>query len=154
MSEEQKDQQNQDQALHKMLDHQRWLMNNGLINDMHKDQLYVFGAILHREIDAVELDIDVENKIVNYHLYIGDGLKKKIRKYNELALSKGIFGMWRFKKLLEKEGNLNFSTLINRFVKDYCGPKWGSRVEVVDVEDYIDGYQEQRSEQTDQQSNN
>ena len=142
MSDTEKVQQDQDDALHKLLDHQRWLMNNGLVNDMHKDQLYLFGAIVHKDIKAVELDIEIENKNVNYYLYIDSGLRNKINKFNKLSKSQGLIGLWRFKNMLKKEGNLNFSAVIGRFIKDYCGPLWRLNVRIADIKDYKDGYEE------------
>lgn len=150
MSEEQNLQQKQDdEVLYRILDQQRWLMNNGLLNDMHKDQLYMYGAIVHKDIKAVELDIDVEKKTVSYYLYIDNRLSNQVKKFKRLSKSDGLFNMWRFKRLLEREGNLNFSAIIGRFVKDYCGPAWNSSVKLLDIKEYEDGYQ--KSESADKQ---
>lgn len=150
MSDEQNVQQ--DSVLLKTLDHQRWLMNHGFINDMHKDQLYIFGALVHKEVQAVELDMDVDKKIISYRLYTIASLKRKMSKFKKLSKETGIWGMWKFKRLYEKEGNLDFSAIISRFVADYCGPKWEAQVQVVDIKEYEDGYREQQaSEQDDKQ---
>jgi hypothetical protein len=47
----------------------------------------------------------------------------------------------RFKRLYKKERNLDFAALIDRFIKDYLGPKWVSSVEVKDTRDYKEGYE-------------
>lgn len=138
-----------DPALQQMLDQQRWLLNNGFINDMHKDQLYVFGSIVHKDVDAVELSIDVDRQSVSYSLYVKSGLIKKISTYKKLSKSNSLFGLWRFKKLYEKEGNLDFHSIIGNFVSSYLGPRWSSSVSVVDIKEYEDGYTQ--NEQTDQQ---
>lgn len=150
MSEEQNLQQRQDdEVLYRILDQQRWLMNNGLLNDMHKDQLYMYGAIVHKDVNAVELDIDVEKKTISYYLYVEGSLIKKISKFKKLSKSTGLFNMWRFKRMLEKDGNLNLGAIIGRFVKDYCGPNWSSSVKIMNIKEYEDGYQQ--GESADQQ---
>ena len=40
----------------------------------------------------------------------------------------------------------------NDEIRDYCGPNWKAKVDVLDIKDYEDGYsQEQNSSDTDQQ---
>jgi len=138
------------------VDHQRWLIEHGFINDLHKDNLYMYGAIVHKDIGAVELDVDCENKKVSYTIYCKNGLLGKIEKYKQLSESKGMLGLWKFKRLLLREGNLNIKFLLNNFVKDYCGPKWKAVIELKDYKDYVDGYEEQeksdKDRETDKQS--
>jgi hypothetical protein len=154
MSKDQILEQKQDDAvLERMLDQQRWLMNNGLINDIHKDQFYMYGAIVHKDIAAVELEIDVEKKNINYSLYADSAFLRKLDKFEELSKSTSLLGMWRFKRMLEKEGNLHLSAIIGRFIKDYCGPKWDSKVKMLNIKEYEDGYGEQENSGTDKQSN-
>jgi hypothetical protein len=124
------------------LDHQRWLIDNGFINDLHKDTLYMYGAIVHKDVQAVQVDIDVKTKLVKYHVYMDKSLIDKLRKYELLSKSSSIIGLWRFKRMLRKEGNLNLLHLLNRFVKDYCGPKWAADLVVMDFRDYKDGFEE------------
>ena len=145
------------ERLSHVLDTQRWLMNNGFLNDMIKDQLYMYGAIVHRNIEAVELDADVGKKSVSYKLYISKSLLSKHKKFLELRGQDSLWALWRFRRLLKKEGNLDFSVLLDNFIKSFCGPKWTSEVEVIDVEEYVDGYegieqQPESIEQSDKQS--
>jgi hypothetical protein len=128
------------------VDHQRWLLEHGFINDLHKDNLYMYGAIVHKDINALEIDIDCERKLVKYALFCDGSLLKKIEKYKKLSESDGVIGLWRFKKMLVKEGNLNIKHLLNRFVKDYCGPKWRVEVSLTDYKDYKDGFEEEQKE--------
>lgn len=120
------------------IDQQRWLLNNGLVTDDVKNQLFFCGSIVHREVQAVEMDLEPENKMVNYKIYVNKSLLKKIDLYNELSTATGLFGMWRFKRLLKKEGSLDFHRILGKFVKDFCGPKWTTTVEIVDFENYVD----------------
>jgi hypothetical protein len=131
--------------IHDHIDHQRWLLEHGFINDLHKDNLYMYGAIVHKDVNAVELDINVEKKLIKYHLYCDKGLLKKINKYEQLSNSTGVIGLWRFKRMLTKEGNLNIKHLLSNFVKDYCGPKWRVELDLKDYRDYKDGYEEQET---------
>lgn len=135
--------------IHDHIDHQRWLLDHGFINDLHKDNLYMYGAIVHKDVMAVEVKVDCEKKLVSYDLYCDASLLKKITKYIELSKSDTVIGLWRFKRLLLKEGNLNIEFLLNNFIKDYCGPKWRAEVNLKDFNGYEEGFREQ-DKQTDQ----
>jgi hypothetical protein len=131
--------------LEEYVDQRRWLLNNGLITDDIKNQLFLCGSIVHREVQAVELDLDLtdEKKIVHYKIYVDSNLLKKIADYEVLSKSTSLFGMWRFKRLLKKEGSLDFQQILGRFVTDFCGPKWSVTVKIVDFNSYIEGLGEQ-----------
>lgn len=129
------------------IDHQRWLLDHGFINDLHKDNLYMYGAILHRNVQAVELDIDCNIKTVTYRIYCENRLLRKLDKYDKLSKSNSVIGLWRFKRLLEKEGNLNFKHLLGNFVKDYCGPKWKVELSLKSYKEYKDGFEEQQKQE-------
>lgn len=118
------------------LDQERWLMNNGLITDSAKNQLFFCGSIVHKDVCSLDLAIDPEKKIVSYNIFVDKKLLDKVNKYKELSTKKDLISMWRFKRLLKKEGNLNFTGILNKFVKDYCGPKWAVSVEVLDFAKY------------------
>lgn len=131
--------------LEEYVDQRRWLLNNGLITDDIKNQLFLCGSVVHKEVQAVELDLDLfsENKVVNYKIYVNKDLLKKIEKYNILRKSTSLFGMWRFKRLLQKEGSLDFQQILNKFVKDFCGNKWSANVVTVDFDSYLEELGEQ-----------
>ena len=138
--------------LHDHIDHQRWLLEHGFINDLHKDNLYMYGAIVHKDVYAVQLDIDPARKLVRYELYCATSLLKKIEKYKQLSESTGVFGLWRFKRMLLKEGNLNIQHILSNFVKDYCGPKWKAKLDLKDYRDYKDGFEEQEKVENNRES--
>jgi hypothetical protein len=129
-----------------VLDHQRWLLNNGLVNDLAKNNLYLYGSIVHKEVQAVELSIDVANKVVDYNIYIDRILLDKVSKYEKLKQANDIFSLWRLRRLLRKEGNLNFQHVLNSFVKDFCGPKWNATIKLIDISNYTEGFEESNSE--------
>lgn len=122
------------------IDHQRWLMENGFINDLHKDNLYMYGAICHLNIEAVEVRADVNTKTVEYDLYMGQKLLKKVELFDRLSKSTKIVDLWRLKRLIKKEGNLNFYSVLSNFVKDYLGPKWNVRTHLKDITKYEEGF--------------
>lgn len=126
------------------MSHQRWLMDRGMINDLHKDTLFMYGSIVHMEIKAVHCKIKPEDKNVIYIIYIPASLLKKSKKFCELKRSTSIFGLWRFKRMLEAEGNLDLEFMVDKFVKDYCGPKWKASVEIEDFVNYEDGLEEEK----------
>lgn len=144
--------------LEEYVDQRRWLLNNGLITDDVKNQLFFCGSIVHKEVQAVEVDIEADKKLVRYKIYIEKDLIDKIAQYQVLSKSTTLFGMWRFKRLLKKEGALDFQQVLNNFVRDFCGPKWSVTVEIVDFNSYVEELGEQsetdgRSQQSNQLPN-
>lgn len=127
------------------VDHQRWLIDNGFINDLHKDNIYMYGTIVHKEVRAVEVHIDTDKKFVDYEIFVDKKLMKKLDKFKTLSQSTGIFDLWRLKRLIIKEGNLNFDKVLRNFVQTYLGPKWNIRVAVKDIKSYEDGYEKEAS---------
>ena len=131
------------QALSELVDQQRWLLNSGLVPDSVKNQLFFYGSIVHKEVQAVEAKIQPETKIVEYIIYVNNSLIRKIEIYKQLSTSTSLFGMWRFKRFLKKEGSLDFQSMLNTFVMDFCGPKWSAKVVIMDFDIYIDNIGEQ-----------
>lgn len=128
------------------LAHQRWLIDRGLINDLHKDTLFMYGSIVHKDVQAVHVKVKPEDKTVEYVVYVLAPLIKKITKFCTLKNSTSVFGLWRFKKMLKAEGNLDLKFMIDKFVKDYCGPKWKASVEIEDIVNYEDGLENEKEE--------
>lgn len=135
--------QKKDINLEEYVDQHRWLLNNGLVTDDVKNQLFFCGSIVHKEVQAVELDLAADKKHVSYKIYVNSDLIKKIQSYNELSKSTSLFGMWRFKRFLKKEGSLDFKQILNKFVKDFCGPTWSASVDIVDFNTYVEGLGDQ-----------
>lgn len=143
--------------LEEYVDQRRWLLNNGLITDDVKNQLFFCGSIVHKDVQAVEVDIEADKKQVHYKIYIDPELLKKIDRYFVLSKSTTLFDMWRFKRFLKKEGALDFQQILGKFVRDFCGPKWSVTVETVDFNSYVEELGEQsgadgQSQQPNQQS--
>lgn len=130
-------------SIEEYVDQRRWLLNNGFITDDVKNQLFFCGSIAHKEVQAVELDLEPEAKKVKYKIYVNSDLIKKISKYHVLSKSTSLFGMWRFKHFLKKEGALDFNQILNKLVRDFCGPTWSATVEVLDFNTYVEGLGEQ-----------
>lgn len=124
--------------IEKIVDSDRWLLNNGLVSDNVKNQLFFCGSIVHKDVRAVELKIQPETKSVDYIIFIPSELLEKVKKYRALSMSKSVFGMWRFKRFLKREGCLDFQKILNSFVKDYCGPKWIATATIIDFDVYVD----------------
>lgn len=136
------------------IDQQRWLMNNGLITDSVKNQLFFCGSIVHKDVQAVEVVVKPEQKLVEYKLYLPNKLLKKVEKYNQLSTATSLFGMWRFKRFLKKEGSLDFRSMLNNFVRDFCGSKWSVSVALADFDVYIDSIGDQgETDESSQQPN-
>ena len=130
-------------SIEEYVDQRRWLLNNGFVTDDVKNQLFFAGSIAHKEVQAVELDLEPESKKVKYRIFVDAQLIKKIDKYQVLSKSTSLFGLWRFKRFLKKEGALDFHQILNKLVKDFCGPTWSATVEVVDFNTYVEGLGEQ-----------
>ena len=123
----------------RIIDQERWLLNNGLVSDSVKNQLFFCGSIVHRDVQAVEVKIRPEVKSVDYTIYVGPDLYRKIAKYRVLSTSKSLFGMWRFSRLLKREGCLDFQKVLSSFVTDYCGPKWTAAATILSFDTYVEG---------------
>jgi hypothetical protein len=134
---------NKDLNMEEYIDQRRWLLNNGFITDDIKNQLFFCGSIAHKEVQAVELDLHAEEKLVHYKIYVDSNLMKKIAQYETLSKSTSLFGMWRFRRFLRKEGALDFQQILGKFVRDFCGPAWNVNVKVVDFNSYVEGLGEQ-----------
>lgn len=130
------------------LTHQRWLLNHGFINDLHKDNLFAFGSLVHNEVRAVHVRITHEKKIVNYDIYVDSSLIRALSKYKKLRNTTSIFGLWRLKRLIKREGNLNFNFIIDKFTKDYCGKDWKAELKVMNIADYKDDLDDEKEAQT------
>lgn len=144
---------NKDQMnIEEYVDQRRWLLNNGLVTDDVKNQLFFCGSIVHKDVQAIELEINPENKLIYYKIYVRDDLLKNINKYNKLSKSSSLIDMWLFKRLLKREGSLDFSKVLRSFVRDFCGPKWEVSVDVVDFNNYVDSLG--RDNETDRDSIN
>lgn len=146
---------NKETSLEEYVDQRRWLLNNGFVTDDVKNQLFFCGSIAHKEVQAVELDLEPENKLVTYKIYVNSDLIKKISKYELLSKSTSLFGLWRFKRFLKKEGALDFHQIMGKLVRDFCGPNWNVTVQMLDFNDYVEGLGDQsdiagRSQQLDQ----
>jgi hypothetical protein len=124
--------------LEQFLDQERWLLNNGLLTDSVKNQLFFCGSIVHTDVQAVELDIHPEKKVVEYTIYVDKQLLNKIEIYKKLSTATSLYGMWKFKRFLKKNGALDLPQILNKFVTDYCGPKWVANVTVADFDVYVD----------------
>ena len=135
------------QELMAYIDNQRWLMNQGLFSQPAKNQLFVYGSIIHDDVRAVELDIDVENKEFKYKVYVPRTLLKKIQKYEKLSKSTGFWGLRSFKRFLEKEGDLNLKAILQGFILDYCGPSWSIDLEILDFKTYSEEPSEAKGDQ-------
>ena len=122
-----------------IMDSDRWLLNNGLVSDTIKNQLFFCGSIVHKDVQAVEVRVTPERKLVDYIIYVTPGLLTKIAQYQKLSSSKSIFGLWRFKRLLKREGCLDFQKVLNSFVTDYCGPGWITQASILSFDAYVDG---------------
>jgi hypothetical protein len=126
------------EKLTQTIDQHRWLLNNGLITDTVKDQLFFYGSIVHPDVQAVEVKLKPEEKSVDYTVYVTKKTLRKIEKYNKLATSTSLFSMWKFKRFLKKEGTLNFHSMLSQFVRDFCGPTWSTKLTILDFDVYVD----------------
>jgi hypothetical protein len=132
------------EKLTEFVDQQRWLLNNGLIPDSVKNQLFMLGSIIHPEVQAVELEIRAEEKCVNYNIYFTKKTLKKIELYTKLvsSTSRTWLENWRLMRFLKKvqsgkEDSLNLYHKLTASVKDFCGPYWSIKLTMTDFDTYI-----------------
>lgn len=128
------------------LDHHRWLLNNGIISDYVNNNLYMYGSLVHRDVAALNVDIDVAKKHIAYTIYFDNRMIEQLDKYARWQHSDSIITLWRLKRLIKKEGNLNFEMIVQKFVRDFCGPTWTASLTVDNVSNYIENEEPRNGE--------
>ena len=111
-----------------IVDNERWLINNGLISDAAKNNIYVYAYLINRGIAAAEVDIDVDNRHINYKLFVKPALGKAYDFFSNRDGSWWSLLWCAF--YVRKYGNLNFTPTLAKFIKDYVGPSWRVSVAV------------------------
>lgn len=127
------------------LDHQRWLIDNGFINDLHKDSLYLYGSLVHKDVKAVYCCVDVQTKLVKYEIYLDSKTLKKYNKFNQfvskqLSKDSGIIDMWLFKRFIKNNGSFDFKNILDNFVKSYLNKAWSTELQIKHIDDYEEGF--------------
>lgn len=118
------------------LDHQRWLINNGLFTPTAKNNLYAYGSLIHTDVQAVDLSIDIINKTFTYTVYIPKYLLKAKTNIDYLRSKKTLWSLWKLRSLVRKYGNLDFYPILLNFIHDYCGPAWKVNLIVDNINNY------------------
>lgn len=126
------------------LDHLRWLANNGILTDSAKNNLYVYGSIVHKDVQAVHLSIDTAKRHLNYIVYLPEHVMVAKRRIDYLKLKKGVLNLFILRYLLKKYGSLDMQTPLNNFVHDYIGPSWQVNLTL----DIIDNYKDEPEDVT------
>lgn len=120
-----------------VLDTDKWLLSNSLISIHLKNDLFVYGAIAHEHyIKAVKVAIDVQNKLVIYTLFIPKKVLSASKYIEKNITSSNILKLLKILFLNKKHGNLKFDTILNRFIKDRCGPDWSVQVTLENIKNY------------------
>ena len=119
--------------LSEMIDHQRWLMNNGLFTDSAKDTLYLYGTLVHRDVFASYVQIDANRFNIHYCVYLPTKVLKSKALYDRLLGTDSLIGLWRLRRLLKREGNLDFLGILRQFVGQFCGNRWSVTLELKDA---------------------
>ena len=122
----------------KELDHQRWLMNNGILTESSKNNLYAYGSLVHTDVQAVYLTVDPVGRKLNYTIYLPSHILSIRNKINALRGKKSLLAMWILRRLLQKYGAFDFQKVLQDFVRDYCGPTWSVNLLVDNIDNYRD----------------
>lgn len=122
--------------IYEHVDQHRWLLNNGLFTDQAKDTLYLYGAIVNKSVTAVELSVNSNTKNIKYTLFFSPSFLKDYNKYLMLKNTTSLLGMWRLKRLLKRNGNLELLKILSSFVKTYCGPTWSVDLDIKESSEY------------------
>ena len=101
----------------------------------------MYGSVVHKDVKSVECQIDKDKKLVEYTAFVDASLLKKIAKFETLKKSDSTWDLWSLKRMLKKEGNLNLNFIVDKFVKDYCGPSWRATLTMKDVSTYNEEYE-------------
>lgn len=118
------------------LDHQRWLMNNGLFTQSSKNNLYAYGSLVHTEVQAVDLAIDIDSRTFTYTIYVPAFILKAKQDIDFLKSKKTLWSLFKLRRLIKKYGHLDFYPVLMNFILDYCGPNWKVNLIVDNIKNY------------------
>ncbi len=125
-----------DEAISEKVVLERWRLDNNLVSQEMQNNLFLYGSIIHKDVEAVDMAIVVERKEVQYKAFFPRKILKKINTFNKLRGTKSLWGMWRLARLLKAQGNLDLQYILNKFVKDLCGPKWSATLTIHPESEY------------------
>ena len=112
------------------LDTEKWLMRFGMVSDAAKNDIYLYGYLIHPTlVNNVEVGIDCEKKLVKYEIWISKKLYKAHLSFLKLRYKEDLISLFRTWFLCKKYGRLNFNTILEKFISDRCGEEW--KVEVI-----------------------
>jgi hypothetical protein len=83
---------------------------------------------------------------VSYQVFVSKSLYSLIHKHETLSKDDSIIGLWRFKRLISKEGDLRFNNTLNAMIKDYCGSSWSTDLIVRPIAEYVDDLSDKDTE--------
>jgi hypothetical protein len=135
-----------EEKITEIMDHIRWTLNNGIVTDIVKNNLYMYGSLAHKDVKALEVAIDPSTKTVDYKIYGPKSMLDVITRYYSMRDRNGIFDLWRLKRLLKKQGNLDIDRILNAFVKDLCGPGWRATYQLKNISEYVEEPNESETE--------
>lgn len=125
-----------DKDLDNFIDHQRWLINNGLVLPVVQDNLFMYGVLAHPEVKEVDVELDALGKKIKYTLFFEPKMLKVFGAFERLSSDSSLWGVFRLWLLLKKHGNLDLRRPLLKMVEDYCGSKWAVDLQIVDVANY------------------
>jgi len=131
-----------EEKITEIMDHIRWTLNNGIVTDIVKNNLYMYGSLAHKDVKALEVAIDPSTKIVDYVIYGPESMLDTVTRYYSMRDKTGLFNLWRLRRLLKKQGNLDIDRILNGFVKDLCGPGWRATYKLKNISEYVENTDE------------
>lgn len=127
-----------EEKITEIMDHIRWTLNNGIVTEIVKNNLYMYGSLVHKDVKALEVSIDPSTKTVDYTIYGQKAMLDTVARYYSMRDKTGIFDLWKLKRLLKKQGNLDVDRVLNGFVKDLCGPNWKATYKLKNISEYVE----------------
>lgn len=117
------------------VDSRRWLLNNNMITDSIKNDLFVLATIVNTKILAISLDVDFNKKSIDYVIYtdwltmlrcsLAKKLKPKSFVYNLLSRYTGLL-----------EDIYGHQDVINNNVVFALGPSWKASLRFMHISSY------------------
>lgn len=114
----------------------QWLLNNNLMDQSFKNNIFFYGTIAHPAVQAVNCDVIIKEKTIKYTLYFNHSMLQLIHKFKKLSQSTSLFSRWRYKRMLKKTGNLHLHKILEQCIKDYCGANWRVLVNYDDIRNF------------------
>lgn len=117
------------------VDSRRWLINNNLITDSIKNDLFVLATVIDTKILAISLDINFKSKMIDYVIYTDSITMFRYRVAKKLRSNKVLYYLL-CKRLRVFEDIDGHEDMLNNNLALTLGPSWKASLRFIHISSY------------------